>query len=386
MKFKLKYADKIVGLFLLIGIFILLLSIIFVIYNQKLFIKRIYFKSRFNDKIGLKINQDIYFKGFTIGKITNYQLNSIPKKMKAFDFEYHILAKILKKYENSKDIIDFVNSFYIFNKDYYILKKNISDHDKIKLLNIFERIGFANSVEITFFIYEPYLNIVKENSCLNKLSNPLSGATIVLLPNSYSDNIAQPNSFIPSLDIEEGLLLMAKGEIKKEADTISNIIKSIEDFLASLTSDRNADQNSIARILVNTADSMEILKKELIKFESILNNFNEMTVNFKYLSNELKDPDGMAKRLIDPDGQIMFISIQKSLNSLSEMMEQLAQFSQFINSQSKQIEMILTQSRDMIKETQNVIEGIKNNPLIKGGITEKKSEGVIIESSREKDF
>ncbi|HOJ63974.1 MAG TPA: hypothetical protein PLE45_06090 [Spirochaetota bacterium] len=386
MKFKLKHADKIVGLFLLVCIVILFLSIILVIYNQKIFIKKVYFTSRFNDKIGLKINQDIFFKGFVIGKIVNYRLNSVPKKMATFDFEYHILAKITKKYENYSLILDFVNSKYHYENKHYLLEKNISKEDYIKLLKIFENIGFANSVEIDFFIYEPYINIIKENSVLHKASNPLSGATILLIPNSYSENIAKPGSFVPSLDIEEGIALLSKGEIKKQADVISNIIKSVEDILASINSDRNADQNSIARILVNTADSIEILKRELLKFENVINNFNDITYNFKSLSIELKDPDGMAKRLIDPEGDIMFNSIQKSLNSLSEMMDQLAKFSYFVNSQSKQIEMLLNQSRNTIKETQDVIEGIKNNPLIKGGITEKKSEETLQKTVREKDF
>lgn len=386
MKFKLKYADQIVGIFILICVIVLFFVIILVIYNQKIFTKKIYFTSRFNDKIGLKINQDIFFKGFVVGKITNYKLNNVPEKMKEFDFEYHILSKIRKRYENYENVIYFVNSKYFYENKHFFLKQDITKEDYITLLKIFERIDFANTVEIDFFIYEPYLNIVKENSVLNKVSNPLSGATIVLIPNSYSENIASPGAFIPSLDIEEGVALLTKGQIKKQADTISNIIKSIEEILASINSDRNADQNSIARILVNTADSIEILKKDLAKFETVINNFSEITYNFKSLSNELKDPDGMARRLIDPEGEIMFNSIQKSLDSLSDMMEQLANFSYFINSQSKQIEMLLTQSRETIKEAQDVIEGIKNNPLIKGGITKKKSQEEIKQTVREKDF
>lgn len=76
MKFSFKHTDKIVGAFMLIAVFIMFLSIIFLLVNQKVFTKKHYYKTIFSDKAGLKSNTDITFNGFSIGKITKFKLNN----------------------------------------------------------------------------------------------------------------------------------------------------------------------------------------------------------------------------------------------------------------------------------------------------------------------
>ena len=144
---------------------------------------------------------------------------------------------------------------------------------------------------------------------------------------------AEDNSFKVSLDTKEGQAQVKKGVIKKEADKISGIIdkvdsilSTVDDLLKSINSDNNASQNSIARILVNTGDTIEEFKKQMKTVESILNGVNITVDNFKNLSYEMKEPDGMVKRLLDPSGEFMFNSLQKSLNSLSIMMDELSNF------------------------------------------------------------
>ncbi|HOV13222.1 MAG TPA: hypothetical protein PK771_02970, partial [Spirochaetota bacterium] len=223
------------------------------------------------------------------------------------------------------------------------------------------------------------------DSVFSKVSNPITGGKIILIQNEISIARANDNSLIPSLDMKEGQDLVKKGAIKKESDKISGIIDrvdsilfTVDDLLKSINDDNNASKNSIARILVNAADTIVESKKQLQKVGQILDNFEN-------LSYQMREPDGMIKRLIDPDGEFMFNSIQKSLNSLSIMMEELTKFSGFINGQSRQIETLLIESKNTMKEAQDVIEGIKNNPLIKGGITEKKEQEKIKDSVRDKD-
>ncbi|HPY87345.1 MAG TPA: hypothetical protein PLG34_05125 [Spirochaetota bacterium] len=395
MKFKMRHADKIVGIFLFLSIFILLLTIIMILLNQKTFTKKIYYKSRFADRVGLKINQDINFKGFVVGKITKFKLNSIPNKLSLEEFETHIMSKIRIKYKDEKsrnEIIDYIIKKYDIVKGYFIIRE-IPQDERLELLAFFRDLGYANTVDIDFFIYENYYDIMKENSVINKASNPLTGTSISLLTNNFTVNPAKPNSYIPSLDTDEGKLILSLGQVKERGDAISSIVNNVNQILASLNSDRNPEQNSISRILVNGADSVELLKKELYVVDRILKNTNdviknffEITENFRELSVNMKEPEGLVKRLVDPDGEFMFNSIKKSLDGLSDIMEQLLTFTQFINGQSSDIETLLLQSKDTMKDLNDVIEGIKNNPLIKGGITDKKSQVPVKENIRDKDF
>jgi phospholipid/cholesterol/gamma-HCH transport system substrate-binding protein len=341
MKLRFKYTDKIVGIFVFASLLLLLSIVFLIILNQKLFIKKYEFTSKFDDASDIKVNQDIYFKGFKIGKISNVSLNE------------------------------------------------------------------KNEVDVDFFVYEQYYGRMKKDSVLNKSSNPITGGKIVLIQNENGKELSKEHSYIPSLDTDEGQALLQRGIISKQADTVSNlfdqvgsILGTVDDLLKSINTDQNPDKNSIARILVNTADSVQMVKKELGRVDGIVDQVpqmitkvddsmtkvNEILENFKELSAEMKNPDGMVRRLIDPNGEVMFNSIEKSLNSLTEIMDELSKFTFFINGEQKQIETLLIESKNTMKDARDVIEGIKNNPLIKGGITDKKVQEKVKESIREKDF
>lgn len=236
-----------------------------------------------------------------------------------------------------------------------------------------------NLVDVEFYIFENFIDRITENSVINKASNPITGSTIVFTPNKKTNRIADEYSFIPSLNSEMGQYLLALNQVEKKADSISNIITNIEVFLTSLNSDHNAGDNSIARILVNAADIVESIKYELKTIDKILSNVNQ-------LSHNMKNPDGLVQRMIDPEGDYMFNSLKTSLNSLVIIMEDLSKFSNFINTQSSQIETLLLEGKETMVEAQDVIEGIKNNPLIKYGIQEKKEQDVVTESIRDRDF
>jgi phospholipid/cholesterol/gamma-HCH transport system substrate-binding protein len=313
MTFKFRHTDKIVGAFVLGSIFILFGILVVIILNQKLFEKKYNYNTIFEDAYDLKINQDIYFKGFKIGKISEFVLN---------------------------------------------------EDDRVK---------------VNFFVYKKYQYILTMDSALNKTTNPLTGSKIVLIQNEFSKEIAPENSYLPSLDTDEGKLLVQRGALKKQADKISDIMNSVDEILSSINNDNNAGSNSVARILVNTADTIGKLKNEMDRFDQILSNFQE-------LSGEMKNPDNMVRRLLDPNGTVMFNSITKSLDNLVLLTENLNNFSLFVNKQSTQIESLLVESKSTMMELRDVLEGIKNNPLIKGGITDKKDQEKVKESIREKDF
>jgi phospholipid/cholesterol/gamma-HCH transport system substrate-binding protein len=313
MTFKFRYTDRIVGIFVFVSIFILFSIIMIVILNQKIFERKFRYVSRFEDAYDLKSNQDVYFKGFKIGKIEDFKLN---------------------------------------------------DRD---------------SVDVDFFIFRKFQHLVTRNSVLNKSSNPLTGSKIVLIQNELNADIAPEHSYIPSLDTDEGKLLVAQGAVKKQADKISDIINTVDEILKSVNSDNNAGSNSVARILVNTADTIGKLKDEMDRFDIILG-------NFQTLSGEMKNPDNLVRRLLDPDGEVMFNSINKSLDSLTRVMDNLETFSVFIDKQTGQIESLMVETKSTMKELRDVLEGLKNNPLIKGGITDKKEQEKVKESIREKDF
>ena len=273
MKLSFRHTDKIVGAFLLIAIFVLMLSIIFVLINQKTFTKKHYYSTVFYDRVGLKIDTDIIYNGFAIGKIKKLTLNE------------------------------------------------------------------EDMVVVDFYIYEKYFSRITEGSVLNRVNNPLSGSTVYFIRNRDSEVIIPAGNSIPSLDMPDGIALLNAGVIKPRVDAISNILVNVDRLLMSLNSDHNAEANAISRILVNSADIVEKLKVDMYAV-------SEMLDNFKTLSFNMREAEGLVQRLVDPEGELMFNSLQKSLNELAVTMEEaISSFSGFVNNKQTEIESLMLDSK-----------------------------------------
>ncbi|MFH2114896.1 MAG: MlaD family protein [Spirochaetota bacterium] len=75
MKFKIKFADQIVGLFILVALVLLSVIVILVGMNQRWFSKDYAFHSSFQSATGVSPGTSIVMKGFTVGKISKISLN-----------------------------------------------------------------------------------------------------------------------------------------------------------------------------------------------------------------------------------------------------------------------------------------------------------------------
>ncbi len=75
MKFKIRFADQVVGVFVLAAIVAVAVVLILIGVNQRWFAKNYYFTSKFSTGAGMFVGMPISFKGFDIGKIARMSLN-----------------------------------------------------------------------------------------------------------------------------------------------------------------------------------------------------------------------------------------------------------------------------------------------------------------------
>ena len=75
MKFRIRYADQLVGLFLLLAVLAIAVILVFLGVNQRWFAKDYEFRSRFDSAGGLSVGMPIMLKGFEIGSIERIELN-----------------------------------------------------------------------------------------------------------------------------------------------------------------------------------------------------------------------------------------------------------------------------------------------------------------------
>jgi phospholipid/cholesterol/gamma-HCH transport system substrate-binding protein len=120
-----------------------------------------------------------------------------------------------------------------------------------------------------------------------------------------------------------------------------------------------------------------------------------ITANLAVASEEMRDPTGLATRLIDPKGSIetflddeneIYDQIDDILEGLNESVAQLEELSRFANDSTPQLAGLLEEGRRTLDTGQDVLEGLSNNPLLRGGITRELEQPDSFESYRDDEF
>ena len=120
-----------------------------------------------------------------------------------------------------------------------------------------------------------------------------------------------------------------------------------------------------------------------------------MAANVATLTDGMTDPTGLAKKLLDPKGSVatfldddnrLYDDISQAVADLRDIVAQLSEFTRFINSTQPQISGILEKGRDALDQGTDVLEAVKNNPLLRRGIPEPLEQPTTFRSFRDEDF
>lgn len=311
MKFKIRYADQIVGILAITAILALVLTIFMLGSRQRWFARNYDFQTTFETASGLSVGMPIQYKGFTIGKIKSIFLNK------------------------------------------------------------------SDGVDVSLYIFDTYANRVREGSVVELIVNPIGLGNQFLFHPGIGETPLAEGSHIPRLDSPEGQAFLATGRvtIPRRDDTVANIIAQVNPFLTKLNDTLHivngaldgSGKGPLADTMVNTAGITEELYESM---DSILADVSSMTANLEELSRALSDPTGLVPTLIDPDGT-MFRSIENSLLAVEGTLKNVEDSSEIVKFQFPQIARLIEDIRIAIVQSQDVMEGLRNNPLIRGGIPER---------------
>lgn len=304
MKFKIRYADQIVGFFAIFAIVALILTLFLLGSRQRWFARDYNFTTNFDSSSGLSVGMPVQYKGFTIGKIKKLTLNE------------------------------------------------------------------SNTVDVVFYIFDSYYSRAREGSVVELLVNPIGLGNQFLLHPGIGETLLEEGSRIPRIDSKEGISYVAMGRVivPRRDDSIANIISQINPFLTTLNETLllvnealdGTGTGPLAQTLNNAAGITGDLEASL---DTILSDISSLTA-------VLADPTGLVPKLIDPDGTL-FKSIGDSLNSVEGTLNNLEDASEIIKFQFPQIARLIDDIRIAVIQGQDVLEGLSNNPLIKGGISER---------------
>ncbi len=328
MKLRYRFANQVVGAFIILAVAITVALVVLMGANQRWFRRNYEYYSILPDARDVSSGMAVTFRGFTVGRVTDVTLN-----------------------EN-------------------------------------------NEVDLRFYIHEEYVEQVRRNSLIQIVSNPLGGGEIIFHQGRAPTPPIPEGSEIPTYDSKQGLRLRADNEVivLRTADPIAQILDQVDPILLNLD-----------RVLVNVAEITEELDSVLREDGgSIAGDVAAITSNLRETTEALRDPTGIVPRLIDPQGSIatllddddelynqinaIIASLEQSVASVSATLEEVAGFANYLNESQPQISSLLEEGRETLDSGQDVLEGLRNNPLLRGGISEEAEQPTTFEGIRDNEF
>ena len=320
MTFKFRHADKIVGLFTLIAVVLLVFMVIFAGVNKKWFTKKVQFESRFTSAAGLKVGMGVNLRGFEIGRIREISLND------------------------------------------------------------------DNQVDIVFFVYETYHDRIRPDSVVALPSSLLGAASALDFYPGLSDGPPlESGSFIPSTQIQEGkqLLKQQRVDIATRGDAITDILNDLPGVLATIgqtvteigelsrsldTGIRGSGDDALSETIRNARDITANVEESTAVLTEITLDIEALTAEPAGLAATLLDPSGSLNTLLNDDDELW----NQVMAILAEMETSMAGVSTLANSLagvSPQLSLTLEETIAALEDARKVMEGLRNNPLLRGGIT-----------------
>lgn len=348
MKFKFRFAEQIVGLFVLTSVVLVCLALILIGINKRWLRDDLIYYSDFTSATGLRAGMSVTLRGFKIGELKTIELN-----------------------------------------------------DK-------------NYVDVSFVIYEEYINRVVEDSVIELQANPLGlGAQVAFYPGIENREPLPEGTFLYSTARKEGRQLIKEGKTDKDnsGDMIVKIINDADEMILSLNSllitlDETMlgyNPGPVGEILTGLGEVMpgvnniitDVSEKTLPGVDGILFDLKKISGSMVKLGRDLETIEGIIPKMLDPEGSIatflndddkLFNQVFKILDEIHMSMIQVRELTEYFNGMSPEITALVQGTGSAIEEAEKVLQGIKNNPLLRGGIEEEKQQDSVTSSIRDGEF
>ena len=331
MKFTIRFADKIVGTLVLLGLAVLIVVVFMLGRSQRWFMTDIQYMTYFSSASGLSINMPIQYKGFTIGNVKNVSL---------------------------------------------------AENDR---------------VEVRFTIFEEYGNRVRQGSLVEVSVMPLGlGSSFVFHP-GRGEELLPEGSLIPERNSPEARPVLSSRNVSlpENNDNIGLILNQIASILGNVdiafsSSDR-ARETTLGQILFNLEETtaglagigslmnevnpiLENINLFFDQINSTVEQFNPIVGNVQTLTDQLADSSGSVMSILDGEGPL-YTNLVDVIASLSGIILNLERTTEFVPAQLPQIGVLISELNVALRSAQDVLTALANNPLLRGGVPDRREAG-----------
>jgi phospholipid/cholesterol/gamma-HCH transport system substrate-binding protein len=354
-----KYVDQIVGFFILFAIAALIAGIVFVGINQRLFQKNYNFTSKFATGSGLTIGMPVSLHGVEIGKLTKMKLD--PDTL-FVNVEFYIYDTYYEKVVLKNSVIELVSVLGITNQLVFHPGKIEGPPEQIKEGSYIPSNQTEEGQEL------------ERTELVEFASNEDSlGALIAKI----SPIMSQLQPIL--ISVRRISLMVEDAMHGRKTNELGKLITSVNDSLVG------NDTVPGGAILTNISNITAKLDSELVTMDTILKDISKLTANPKGLLVDLVDPKGSVKTILN-DNNALYNDLSGMLSNTRKILEDLELFTKTISNTAPQLTSLVDEVNKTITQAQSVLEGLKNNPLLSGGITKEKEQPSTFQGYRDGDF
>jgi phospholipid/cholesterol/gamma-HCH transport system substrate-binding protein len=333
MRFRIRYADQIVGLLILVALAVLAAVIFLIGSHQRWFARDVQYFAYFDSANGLGSNMQVQYKGFTVGNIKGVRLTE--------DDRVEAVVAIFEEYTDRM-------------KEGTLVELRVSP------------IGLGNA----FLLYPGLGALALE-----------PGATLPQLGSSEAASLsARGLTAIPVQDDSINLIISRVNTLLADLD---RVLREVEDAFAGTS------ETALGRILGNAETTLAGLPGVVDQLQGtlsgLLGDIQPILGNLETLSDSLVAPEGTVASVLDGQGSI-YTSLDASLRSVSGMLRDLERTTNFIPTQLPQIGALVMQLREVLQTVESVLNSLTNNPLLRGGIPDQVKTNTEGTSSRDISF
>ena len=324
MRFRIRFSNQIVGLFVVTALVLVAAFIVALGINQRWFEQKHEYYSEFTTARGLTPGLAVSFRGFQIGQVRSVALTE------------------------------------------------------------------DDTVRVTLSISDRHIDRITEHSVLQLQTNPLGiGGGLLLHRGRVDGEPLPPESLIPAWGSPRGVALRQAGlvETAAEGDIINELLEELPVILANVNHATTtgtqlleqlqqmvaADATGPVPDLIRNADQMTV------ELRSLLALTGSLAENLRPLTEELRRPEGAVVRLVGPE-------LDEALEKINRTLGHIEELSGFAAGSTPQIRALLYESRDALETGHAVLHGIRNNPLIRGGIQPRETPATGFEGYRPEEF
>ncbi|GHV80299.1 hypothetical protein AGMMS49944_20900 [Spirochaetia bacterium] len=343
MKFRIRHADKIVGLFIIIALGIVIFAIFMIGSKHRWFAKDGLYRTYFDTASGLSTNMPVQYKGFTIGNVKTFDLNDEDKVEVYFTIYDTYLDRVREGslVELRSSPIGIGGSQLIF---YPGLAEAPMEGDII--YNV-------NSDEGKLLLEQGLAFVPNQDDSITTIVN-----RVTTLLGNINGMVTQLRAAFRGADTSGRPDDTALGR------TMASVEGAVKDASSLI---RNVD-GSLAPILVDVDELVVKINGILVQAQSLLG-------DLKVVSTELANPDSLVLTALNTDGAV-YTNIEKALSGLAGTLTNIEATTAYLPAQvMPQVMGLITQVREALISVEDVLTSLRNNPLLKNGIPERIQRG-----------